>query len=36
VQDPKAQARLATLSPGAVVQVTYNESVAVKLEKVTK
>jgi hypothetical protein len=36
VQDPKAQARLATLSPGAVVQVTYNESVAIKLEKVAK
>jgi len=36
VQDPKAQAKLKTLSPGAVVQVTYNESLAIKLEKVAK
>jgi hypothetical protein len=34
VQDPKAQAKLKTLSPGAVVQVTYSESLAIKLEKV--
>jgi uncharacterized lipoprotein YajG len=34
VQDPKAQARLAKLSPGNVVQVTYTESLAIKLEKV--
>jgi hypothetical protein len=36
VQDPNAQAKLEKLSPGAVVQVTYNESLAIKLEKVTK
>lgn len=34
VQDPKAQAKLETLSPGNVVQVTYTESLAIKLEKV--
>ncbi|MDH5175995.1 MAG: hypothetical protein OEW50_08295 [Gammaproteobacteria bacterium] len=36
VQDPKAQKKLETLSPGAVVQVTYTESLAIKLEKVAK
>jgi len=36
VQDPTAQARLAKLSPGNVVQVTYTESLAIKLEKVAK
>lgn len=35
VQDPKAQAKLKTLSPGNVVQVTYTESLAIKLEKVS-
>ncbi len=34
VQDPKAQAALAKLSPGNEVQVTYSESLAIKLEKV--
>jgi hypothetical protein len=34
VQDPKAQAKLKTLSPGTVVQVTYSESLAIRLEKV--
>jgi hypothetical protein len=34
VQDPKAQAKLKTLNPGTVVQVTYSESLAVRLEKV--
>lgn len=34
VQDPKAQAKLGKLIPGDVVQVTYSESLAVKLEKV--
>jgi hypothetical protein len=34
VQDPKAQAKLKTLLPGTVVQVTYTESLAVRLEKV--
>lgn len=34
VQDPKAQAKLKTLNPGTVVQVTYTESLAVRLEKV--
>lgn len=33
VQDPKAQARLKTLSPGNVVEVTYSESLAISLEK---
>lgn len=36
VQDPKAQERLKTLIPGDVVQVTYSESLAIKLEKVSK
>ena len=36
VQDPRAQKKLETLSPGDVVQVTYTESLAVKLEKVAK
>jgi len=36
VQDPKGQAKLKTLSPGAVVQVTYTESLAIQLEKVAK
>lgn len=36
VQDPKAQKKLESLSPGSVVQVTYAESLAVKLEKVAK
>lgn len=36
VQDPKAQAKLKTLSPGTVVKVTYTESLAIKLEKVAK
>jgi hypothetical protein len=36
VQDPKAQKKLETLSPGDVVQVTYTESLAIKLEKVAK
>jgi hypothetical protein len=35
VKDPKAQARLKTLNPGTVVQVTYSESLAIRLEKVT-
>lgn len=34
VQDPEAQKKLETLSPGNVVQVTYTESVAIKLEKI--
>ena len=34
VQDPKAQAKLAKLPSGTVVQVTYSESLAIKLEKV--
>lgn len=33
VQDPAAQAKLAKLPSGTVVQVTYSESLAVKLEK---
>jgi hypothetical protein len=33
VQDPKAQERLKTLSPGNVVAVTYSESLAISLEK---
>jgi hypothetical protein len=36
VQDPKAQAKLNTLSPGDVVKVTYTQSLAIKLEKVAK
>jgi hypothetical protein len=36
VEDPKAQARLAKLSPGNVVKVTYTESLAIKLEKVAR
>ncbi len=36
VQDPKAQAKLNTLSPGNVVKVTYTQSLAIKLEKVAK
>jgi len=35
VQDPKAQAKLKTLNPGTVVQVTYSESLAIRLEKVS-
>lgn len=33
VQDPKAQERLKTLSPGNVVAVTYSQSLAIRLEK---
>ncbi len=33
VQDPKAQAKLKSLIPGDVVQVTYSETLAIKLEK---
>lgn len=36
VKDSNAQAKLAKLIPGDVVQVTYSESLAVKLEKVAK
>jgi hypothetical protein len=36
VEDPVAQQRLKTLSPGNVVAVTYTESVAVQLEKLAK
>ena len=36
VQDPKAQERLKTLSPGNVIGVTYTESVAIQLEKLAK
>jgi hypothetical protein len=36
VQDPAAQARLKTLSPGNVVAVTYTESVAIQLEKLAQ
>jgi hypothetical protein len=36
VEDPEAQARLKTLSPGNVVAVTYTESVALQLEKLAK
>lgn len=36
VQDPKAQERLKKLSPGNVVQVTYTETLAIKLEKIAK
>jgi hypothetical protein len=34
VQDPKAQEKLKKLIPGDVVQVTYSESLAIRLEKV--
>lgn len=34
VQDPAAQAKLAKLIPGDVVEVTYSETLAVNLEKV--
>ena len=34
VEDPDAQQRLEKLSPGNVVQVTYSESVAIRLAKV--
>jgi len=34
IEDPQAQERLAKLSPGDVVQVTYSESVAIRLAKV--
>ena len=36
VQDPKAQERLKTLSPGNVVSVTYTEAMALQLEKLAK
>lgn len=36
VQDPAAQAKLKKLIPGDVVQVTYSESLAIKLEKAAK
>jgi hypothetical protein len=36
VQDPTAQAKLAKLIPGDVIQVTYSESLAVNLEKIAK
>ena len=36
VQDPQAQARLKTLSPGKTVAVTYTESMALQLEKLAK
>jgi hypothetical protein len=36
VQDPAAQAKLAKLNPGDVIQVTYSESLAISLEKVAK
>jgi hypothetical protein len=36
VQDPQAQERLKKLIPGNVVQVTYSESLAIKLEKMSK
>jgi hypothetical protein len=36
VQDPAAQAKLAKLNPGDVIQVTYSESLAINLEKVAK
>ena len=36
VQDPKAQERLKTLSPGNVVAVTYTEAMALQLEKLAK
>jgi hypothetical protein len=34
VQNPKAQEKLKTLSPGTFVQVTYTESLAIRLEKI--
>ncbi len=34
VQDPAAQAKLKTLIPGTVVEVTYSQSLAISLEKV--
>jgi hypothetical protein len=36
VQDPEAQKRLKTLSPGNVVAVTYTKSMALQLEKLAK
>ena len=36
VQDPEAQKRLKTLSPGTVVAVTYTQSLALQLEKLAK
>ena len=36
VQDPEAQKRLKTLSPGNVVAVTYTKSMAIQLEKLAK
>jgi hypothetical protein len=36
VQDPEAQKRLKTLSPGNVVAVTYAKSMAIQLEKLAK
>jgi hypothetical protein len=36
VQDPKAQEKLKKLIPGNVVQVTYSESLAIKLEKASQ
>jgi hypothetical protein len=36
VQDPQAQKRLKTLSPGNVVAVTYTKSMALQLEKLAK
>jgi len=36
VQDPEAQKRLKTLSPGNVVAVTYTKSLALQLEKLAK
>jgi hypothetical protein len=36
VEDPKAQAKLSTLSPGNAVKVTYSQSLAIKLEKDAK
>jgi hypothetical protein len=36
VQDPEAQKRLKTLSPGNVVAVTYSKSMAIQLEKLAK
>jgi hypothetical protein len=34
--DEKSQARLMTLSPGAVVSATYTESAAIQLEKLAR
>ena len=36
VQDPKAQERLKTLSPGNVVAVTYTQAMALQLEKLAE